>query len=277
MSSIPFVKMHGCGNDFVILDGRRESCALSPELIARMADRHRGIGFDQLVLLEPAGDAAARLRFFNADGSESGACGNGTRCAARLLADRGEGRELLLRTAAGAIPCRVAGDGRVTVRLPPPRFGWEEIPLAAPCDTLALPLELAGLPPPVAVNMGNPHAVFFVEDLEALDVEALGRSIERHPLFPERVNVGFAQLRGGGEIRLRVFERGSGLTLACGSGACAALVAAVRRGLVEQSARLILDGGVLEISWPGEGPVEMAGPAAYCFRGTFEPTDLLSD
>ncbi len=277
MSDVPFVKMHGCGNDFAILDGRRGGVSLSPELISRLADRHRGIGFDQLVLLEPAAGAAARLRFFNADGGEAGACGNATRCVARLLADRGEGREPLLETAAGRIPARVEEKGRVTVWLPPPRLAWNEIPLAEPCDTLALPLTVPGLPAPVGIGMGNPHAVFFVEDLEALDVETLGRSIERHPLFPERVNVGFAETRGGGEIRLRVFERGSGLTLACGSGACAALVAAVRRGIVERDARLILDGGVLEISWPGEGPVEMSGPAAYCFRGTFEPTDLSSD
>ena len=277
MSSVPFVKMQGCGNDFVIIDRRAGSPAPSPELIRRLADRHRGIGCDQLVLLEPAAEAVARLRFFNADGGEAGACGNATRCVARLLADSGEGREPVLASAAGRIPTRVHGDGRVTVWLPSPRLAWNEIPVAEPCDTLALPVAVPGLPPPVGVNMGNPHAVFFVEELEGLDVARLGSRIARHPLFPEGVNVGFAQPRGGDGIRLRVFERGSGLTLACGSGACAALVAAVRRGLVEKAARLILDGGVLEISWPGEGPVEMTGPAAYCFRGTFDPRDLLSD
>ncbi len=277
MNDVPFVKMQGCGNDFVILKRRPGMAPPEARLISRLADRRRGIGFDQLVLLEPAEEATARLRFFNADGSEAGACGNATRCVARLLADRGAGREPLLETAAGAIPCRVGEDGRVTVRLPPPRFDWREIPLAEPCDTLALPLELPGLPPPVAVNMGNPHAVFFVADLKALDVEGLGRRIERHPLFPERVNVGFAQLRGGEAIRLRVFERGSGLTPACGSGACAALVAAVRKGLVAGRARLLLDGGTLEIAWPGEGAVEMTGPAAYCFRGSFRPEELVSD
>ncbi len=277
MTDVPFVKMQGCGNDFVILDRRSGMAPPETRLIPRLADRRRGIGFDQLVLLEPATAATARLRFFNADGSEAGACGNATRCVARLLADRGEGREPLLETAAGRIPARVGDDGRVTLWLPPPRFAWREIPVAGPCDTLELPVAVPGLPAPVGVSMGNPHAVFFVGDLGSLDIARLGREIERHPFFPERVNVGFAELRDGETIRLRVFERGSGLTPACGSGACAALVAAVRKGLLAGRARLLLDGGELEIAWPGEGAVEMTGPAAYCFRGSFTPQDLLSD
>lgn len=272
MNPLPFVKMQGCGNDFAIFDGRDRPLAFPPERVRRLADRRRGIGFDQLVLLEPHPEAAALVRFFNADGSESDACGNGTRCVARLLADESGRIELNLATRAGMIPCRVHGPSCIEVALPPPRFGWREIPLAQPADTLAVDLGVAGLPPAVAVSMGNPHAVLFVDDVDALDVEQLGASLEHHPLFPERANIGFAQKLAPGKLRLRVFERGSGLTPACGSGACAALVAAVRRGIVEDRATLILDGGVLEVVWPGQGPVRMIGPAAYCFRGVLSPS-----
>ncbi len=270
MRPIPFHKMHGLGNDFVVIDERQESVSLSPAQILRIADRHRGVGFDQLIRVERAANADARLVFLNADGSEAGACGNGTRCAARLLMDELGRDALVLDSPAGFLPARRAADGQVTVEMPPPRLDWQDIPLAVACDTLEVPLELEGLPRPVAVSMGNPHAVFFVPDLGAIDVARLGALLERHPIFPDRANIGFAQVQGRQAIRLRVFERGAGLTLACGSGACAALVAAVRRGLVSSPAALILDGGSLEIDWDGEGPVLMTGPTALSFSGALQ-------
>ena len=271
LTAVSFVKMQGCGNDFAIFDGRPRPLAFSPERVRRLADRRRGIGFDQLILLSAHPQAAAFLRFFNADGSESGTCGNGTRCVARLLADDSGQRQFVLATAAGLIHCRVHAAERIEVELPPPRLDWQEIPLARPLDTLAVDLGVPGLPPAVAVSMGNPHAVVFVEDPDRLDVVGLGAMLEGHPLFPERANIGFAGVLAPEKLRLRVFERGSGLTPACGSGACAALVAAVRRGIVRERATLILDGGELEVIWPGQGPVRMIGPAAYCYRGVLSP------
>lgn len=276
MSPIAFLKMHGCGNDFVVLDARGAPLALTPAQVRRIADRHRGVGFDQLVLLEPAADADVRLRFLNSDGSESGACGNGTRCAARLLFEEGAKGPLSIIVGERRLSAERLADGRIAVAMGEPRFGWREIPLAKPCDTKALPIAVEGLPRPVAVSMGNPHAVFFVRDLASLDVPRLGALLERHPLFPERANIGFAQALAPARFRLRVFERGAGLTLACGSGACAAMVAARRLGLAGDAAELILDGGTLEIRWPGDGPVVMIGPAAKVFSGTLDP-ELLND
>jgi len=266
MTTLAFTKMHGLGNDCVIVDGRAANVRLTAEQVRRLGDRHRGIGFDQLVLIEPDAEADARLRFLNADGSPSGACGNASRCVAELLGRR----EASLRTDAGLLHATRLGDGRVRVVMTPPGLDWRDVPLAEPHDTLALPRLHEALPPPVALSMGNPHAVFFVEDLEGLDVAGLGAALERHPIFPERANIGFARELGPERLRLRVFERGAGLTLACGSGACAALVAAVRRGLVRERAEVILDGGSLEIAWPGEGPVTMTGPTALSFQGTVE-------
>jgi diaminopimelate epimerase len=274
MEPIDFLKMHGCGNDFVVLDARRAPIRLRPAQVRRIADRHKGVGFDQLVVLEPAAEADVRLRFLNADGSESGACGNGTRCAARLLFEEGAGPRVAIVVGERRLAAERLADGRIAVEMGKPGLDWRQIPLAEPCDTLALPIEAEGLARPVAVSMGNPHAVFFAADVEALDVVGLGTAFERHPLFPERANVGFAQVLGEGVLRLRVFERGSGLTLACGSGACAAMVAARRRGLVGDRARLILDGGTLEIGWPGEGPVTMTGPTAKVFAGRLDPEFL---
>jgi diaminopimelate epimerase len=271
MDAIAFTKMHGCGNDFVVLDARPRPLDLTARQVERIADRHRGVGFDQLVLIEPSERADARLRFLNRDGSAAEACGNATRCAARLLFEETGRSEVLLETVGGLLPARRQGNGLIAVEMAPPRLRWNEIPLGTPCDTLEVPLDEPGLPRPVAVNMGNPHAVFLVPALDALDVAALGARLERHPLFPERANIGFAQLLDPGTIRLRVFERGAGLTLACGSGACAALVAAVRRGLVQREARLILDGGMLRCSWTGAGPVTMTGPASLGFSGTLAP------
>lgn len=265
--TLPFVKMHGLGNDFLVIDAREETLDLSPEAIRLLADRRLGVGFDQLVAIAPSTTADAKLLFFNADGSEAGACGNGTRCASRLLMLEGDRDELVLETKSGTVRARRRVNGLITVEMGRPRTDWREIPLAVPCDTLEVPLDHPELPRPTATNMGNPHATFFVADLETLDVVRLGAELERHPLFPERANIGFASLVGPTTIRLRVFERGAGLTPACGTGACAAMVAARRRGLVGDVATVLLDGGPLEIAWDGKGPVEMTGPAAIVFEG----------
>ena len=268
MQPLPFRKMHGLGNDFVVIDGRRSAVALTPEQLRRIGDRHRGVGFDQLVVVEAAEGADARLRFFNSDGSGAGACGNASRCVARLLLEEAPGAsELRLATEGGVLKARRAGAGLYTVEMAVPRWRWDEVPLARACDTALVPLEVDGLGRPTALSLGNPHAVFFVPGLDAVDVARLGAELERHPMFPERANVGFAQVLSPERIRLRVFERGAGLTQACGSGACAAMVAARRRGLVGDAAVLILDGGELLIAWPGEGPVAMTGPAAHVFEG----------
>jgi diaminopimelate epimerase len=278
MQPVPFHKMHGLGNDFVVVDARRSPVRLTAAQARAIGDRRRGVGFDQLILLECSDGADARLVFLNSDGSEAGACGNGARCAARLLLEEAPDRaELRLETAGGSLRVWAAGEGRYTVAMAPPRWRWDEIPLARPCDTLALPLEADGLGRPAAVSMGNPHAVFFVEDLARVDVARLGAELERHPLFPDRANVSFAQVLGPDRVRLRVFERGAGLTQACGSGACAAMVAARRRGLAGDAATLILDGGELEVAWPGEGPVLMTGPAARVFAGELAPELLEGD
>jgi diaminopimelate epimerase len=274
MQGLPFRKMHGLGNDCVVLDARARPIELSAAAIRRIGDRHRGVGFDQLVLLRPAADAAAALLFFNADGSAAGACGNATRCVARLLMDELGVDALELDSPGGRLAARRAAGGHTTVLMPAPRLDWRDIPLAEPMDTLALPIELEGLARPVAVSMGNPHAVFFTEALAGLDVARLGAALERHPLFPDRANIGFAQLLDDGRLRLRVFERGAGLTQACGSGACAALVAARRRGLVGDQATLLLDGGALEIGWPGAGPVAMTGPTSQVYTGLLDPALL---
>ncbi len=269
---IAFLKMHGLGNDFVVLDARQRALDLTPELIARIADRHRGVGFDQLVLLAPSEAADVLVRFYNPDGGEAGACGNASRCIAGLVAEETGRGQVTLETRAGLLPAERHDDGRVTVRMTTPKLEWDAIPLAEPADTLAVELGIAGLPPAVCVSMGNPHAVFFVDDVDR--IETLGPSLVHHPLFPGGANIGFARLEAEGRLRLRVFERGAGLTLACGSGACAAMVAAVRRGLAADRATLILDGGALELAWPGHGPVAMTGPWARSFTGLLDPAEI---
>jgi diaminopimelate epimerase len=271
MEPVPFEKMHGCGNDFVVLDGRRAPIPLTPEAVRRIGDRHRGVGFDQLLLIERDEEADARLRFFNVDGSESGACGNGTRCVARFLFDQGAPSRLRLVVGERRLAAERLPDGRIAVVMGEPVLDWRGIPLAEACDTLEVPLDMPGLPRPVAVNLGNPHLVFLVPDVAVVDVEGLGVRLELHPILPEGANIGFAQLLGPDRLRLRVFERGVGLTLACGSGSCAAMVAARRRGLVGDRVRLALDGGEVEVAWPGEGAVTLIGPTARVFSGTLAP------
>ncbi len=271
---IAFTKMHGLGNDFVVIDGRDAPVELDVARLRAIADRRRGVGCDQVVLVEPARneEADAALRFHNADGGEAAACGNGTRCAAALLM-RELGRErVVLETAAGRVVAQRCEDGRIRVDMGPVRTDWRDIPLAEPADTIRLDLACGPLAAPVAVNVGNPHCVFFVEDVEAIALEALGPQLERHPMFPERTNVEVASVLARDRIRLRVWERGSGITQACGTGACATLVAAHRRGLAERRAEILLDGGRLEVAWREDGHVELTGPAAVSFTGCLAET-----
>ena len=262
---VPFHKMHGAGNDFVVVDERAGALAFSPSRIAALADRHTGLGWDQFITIEAISGADAKLRFFNPDGGEAGACGNGTRCAADLLMhDLGRDR-LSLRTIAGDLDAVRLPDGRVRVDMGAPRLGWQDVPLAHEADTLHL--DLPG--DPAALSMGNPHVTFFGEDLAQAPIR--GPVIERDPMFPQGVNAGFAQVLDRSRLRLRVWERGAGLTLACGSGACAALVNASRRGLTDRCATVIVDGGELDITWREDGHVEMTGPVATAFTGVFDP------
>ena len=271
-----FIKMHGAGNDFVVLDLRRGGAAPTATEAVAIADRHRGIGCDQIILIGPSktGVADLGLIFLNSDGSESGACGNGTRCVADLLMKERGADHLALETAAGILDCARGRDGRVTVDMGLARTEWRDIPLAEARDTLHLGIGEGTVKDPVGVGMGNPHAVFFVADVATIPIETIGPKLERHRLFPERANIGFAEVRAPDRIRLRVWERGAGLTLACGSGACAALVAAVRRGLTKRKATLELDGGTLEIEWLENGHVLMTGPTAIAFHGTIDPALL---
>jgi diaminopimelate epimerase len=263
---VPFIKMHGLGNDFVVLDARTGGVPpVDTRLAAALADRHRGIGCDQLILIEPSATADLRMRIFNADGSEVEACGNATRAVGLL-----HGKPARIETLAGVLEARPDGAG-IAVDMGRPRFGWDEIPLAWAMDTLHLPVGWEDLADPVAVNVGNPHVIFFVADCAAVDLARLGPLIETDPLFPERVNVNVATIESRTAIRLRVWERGAGLTLACGTGACATAIGAMRRGLVERTVTVTLPGGALMITWTDEDRILMSGPATEAFRGSFDP------
>lgn len=264
---VAFTKMHGLGNDFVILDGREaELPPIDAASAAAIADRRRGIGCDQLILLEPyeGHDADFRMRIFNADGGEVEACGNAARAVAML-----HGTPARVLTSGGMIALQPTAGGAI-VDMGTPRFEWDAIPLAYAMDTLAMPVAWDGLENPVAVNVGNPHVVFFVEDCDAVALDTLGPLIERDPLFPQGINVNVATVENPGRIRLRVWERGAGLTRACGTGACATAVAAVRRGMARRKATVLLPGGELEIDWREDGAIAMAGPASESFRGSFD-------
>ncbi|MDG4647104.1 diaminopimelate epimerase [Roseibacterium sp. SDUM158017] len=268
-SGLPFMKMHGLGNDFVVIDARVSSRRVTAGLARAMADRHRGVGFDQLTVIEPCDEADLHLTFYNADGSLSAACGNATRCIARHEMDATGATELTIRTDRGLLRARDAGHGLTSVNMGHPMIEWREIPLAEAADTLHLPIE----GDPVATSMGNPHCTFFVADANAVDLEARGRALEVHPLFPERTNVQFASLLGPDHLRMRVWERGTGVTLASGSSSCAVAVAAVRRGLTGRKVRLALDGGEIAVEWRDSG-VWMTGPTAHVFTGTLTPQFL---
>lgn len=264
-STTPFYKMHGAGNDFILLDGRVHSMAFTAQQLSQLADRHYGIGCDQLVVLSSpsVAEADVDVRFFNTDGKEAGACGNASRCVVVFLHGETGKRNFMLHTQAGLLPASYEVDGTVSVNMGKPRVDWQDIPLAYACDTLHLPLE----GDPAAASMGNPHATFFVRNIAEIDPVTMGRPLEHHSLFPEGANIGFAEITSRQSMRLRVWERGSGLTLACGSGACAAVVNAHRRNLISRKCSVEMDGGVLMISLDEEGRVLMRGPAAMVFKG----------
>jgi diaminopimelate epimerase len=262
---IAFTKMHGLGNDFVILDGREEPLpAIDTAAAEALADRHTGIGCDQLIVLEPSPSADFRMRIFNADGSEVEACGNASRAVGLL-----HGRSARIETSGGLIVTDPA-DGGIAVDMGVPRFAWQDIPLAYALDTHLMPLAWEELVHPLGVNVGNPHAVFFVDDCDAIDLARLGPMIETDHIFPQRVNVNVVTVLGRNQIRLRVWERGAGLTLACGTGACASAVAAIRRGLADSPVRVDLPGGSLTIEWRDDDRIIMTGPATESFRGSFD-------
>ena len=262
---VPFVKMHGLGNDFIVLDARAQSLPpMTRALAAALADRHTGIGCDQLVLLEPSTSADFRMRIFNADGGEVEACGNATRAVGVL-----HGTAARIETLGGELQVTPA-DGGIAVDMGVPRFEWDQIPLAYPMDTHTMPVAWEELDQPTAVSVGNPHVIFFVPDTDALELDRLGPDIEHDPLFPQRVNVNAATIVSRTHIRLRVWERGVGLTRACGTGACATAIGAMRRGLVDRSVTVSLPGGDLRIDWTDEGRIRMTGPAVESFRGTFD-------
>jgi len=272
---IPFVKMHGLGNDFVVIDSRRDAVAIGDAQARAIADRKEGVGCDQLITIEPAQNGgAAFMRIRNADGGEVEACGNAARCVAEILMAESGADKVAFETVVGLLEARVAEDGLITVDMGPARTAWDAIPLAHEADTLHLDVSHAGLGDPVAVNIGNPHMVFFVPDAEAVDLPAIGPVLEHHALFPERTNVEVATVQPDGSIRMRVWERGVGITRACGTGACATLVAAARRELSSRCAVVRLDGGPLTIEWRTDGHVDMTGPVATSFTGTLDETRL---
>ncbi|MCX7896254.1 MAG: diaminopimelate epimerase [Rhodocyclaceae bacterium] len=273
---IRFAKMHGLGNDFVVIDAVRQSFHPTPALVRRLADRHFGIGCDQLLLVEPATIESAdfRYRIFNADGSEVEQCGNGARCFVRFVHEEGltDRREIRVETAAGLITPRLEDDGRVTVEMGVPRFAPADIPFLADGEAMTYRLEYAGRAAEIAVvSMGNPHAVQFVDNVDTAPVARDGPLIESHPRFPKRVNAGFAQIVDAHTVRLRVYERGVGETLACGTGACAAAVIGIRLGRLSTPVRVIMRGGELSIAWAGaKHPVFMTGPAETVFHGEID-------
>jgi diaminopimelate epimerase len=279
--SVPFRKMHGLGNDFVVLDGREQAVAVSEAGRRAIADRRTGVGCDQLIVLEPPTERGADvfMRIYNPDGSEAEACGNATRCVAALLMNERRNGHVVVQTVAGLLDSERRGTGDnglpvVGVDMGPAKLDWRDIPLATPCDTLHVPLALGPVADPVATSMGNPHVTFFVADLAAIPVPEIGPRLERDRIFPERANIGFAQLLGPDRLRLRVWERGAGLTLACGSGACAAAVAAARRKLTGRTVEIVADGGVLSIDWLPDNHVVMTGGVAIAFSGALDASLL---
>jgi diaminopimelate epimerase len=266
---VPFVKMHGLGNDFVVLDARLLDLPhMTQPLAAALADRKTGIGCDQLILLEPSGQADLRMRIFNADGGEVEACGNATRAVGVLL-----GQPARIETLGGDLQVTPSG-GDVAVDMGEPRFDWAAIPLAYAMDTHTLPVAWDELVEPTAVNVGNPHVIFFAADTDAVALDRIGPEIEHDPLFPDRVNVNVATIADRNHIRLRVWERGVGETRACGTGACATAIGAMRRGLVGRQVTVTMPGGDLSIGWGEDNRITMTGPAVESFRGSFESTDF---
>ena len=286
---LPFVKMHGLGNDFIILDDRSDGVTVpGPDGLRAIAHRHKGIGCDQFMVIRPSdNEADIRLDMFNSDGSVAGACGNGTRCVAYLMmAEQGQD-SLEIDTVSGRLSAWQASEGLISVNMGLPVLDWQQIPLARQTDTLSVEMvtpELAaqmgdGLSHAVCVNMGNPHAVFFVPDADDVDVEKWGRLFESHPIFPDRANIEFISQQAENKLRMRVYERGAGITMACGSGACAAGVAAIRTDRTGPTVEITLDGGALTIDWQGSEqdpnhPVIMTGPVSYVGQGVISPDFL---
>jgi diaminopimelate epimerase len=271
---LKFAKMQGQGNDFVVLDGVRQAVSLTPGQVRRIADRHFGVGCDQLLVVEPAvsPENDFRYRIFNADGGEVEQCGNGARCFARFVLEEGltAKRQIRVETASGVIAPRIESSGQVTVDMGPPRFAPRDVPFTGASEPhVTDPLDVAGTPVEVSVlSMGNPHAVQLVADVDRAPVATQGPAIENHPAFPQRVNAGYMQVVARDRIRLRVWERGAGETLACGTGACAAVVAGIRRGLLDREVRVATRGGELGIRWPADDAnVMMTGDAVRVFDG----------
>jgi diaminopimelate epimerase len=277
MAGTPFLKMHGLGNDFVVLDAREGVLDLTMPRRRAIADRRLGVGCDQLIVLEPPTerDADVFMRIYNPDGSEAQACGNATRCVASVLMDERKADDVTIQTIAGLLESQKVGKGAnglpvISVDMGLVRMDWREIPVATACDTRNMPVGLGPLQDPVGTNVGNPHATFFVDDLAAIPITELGPKLEHDPFFPERVNVGVAQIIGENRLQLRVWERGAGLTLACGSGACAAGVAAARRGLTGRKVDVIVEHGTLTIEWLRDDHVSMTGGIAHAYRGELD-------
>lgn len=270
-----FTKMHGLGNDFVVLDARVSPMHLSADQARAIADRRTGIGCDQIITLKPSDKADLFMRIQNSDGSEAEACGNAARCVALLTIRENDSDGALLETAVDTLHATTTSDGLIAIDMGIPRFSWQDIPLATPEDTLHVKLVRGSLSDPAAVNLGNPHVVFFVDDVSSVPIEKLGPSLETDPIFPQHANIGVASIIDPrGKIRLRVWERGAGLTLACGTGACAALVTAHRRGICDREAEVLLDGGKLYIRWQENDHVIMTGPATITFVGEIEASLL---
>ena len=266
---LPFMKMHGLGNDFVVIDERGAAPFVTKALAIALADRHRGVGFDQLAVISEQAGTDIHLTFWNADGSQSAACGNATRCIARHVMDQTGKAALTISTDRGQLRAVDAGAGLTAVNMGQPRLDWDQIPLAQPVDTLHLPIDGT----PTATNMGNPHCTFFVADVDAIDLAQFGPLHEHHPLFPQRTNVQIVQVLSRSHLKMRVWERGVGITLASGSSSCAVTVAAARRGLADRAVRLDCPGGTLQIDWRDDG-VWMTGPTMHAFTGTLTPQFL---
>lgn len=265
----PFLKMHGLGNDFAVFDARKQHLVLDADKAKRIGDRRRGIGCDQIIVIENGSDMAV-MRIFNADGSEVETCGNAARCVARILMEESGTSTVSFATKAGILQCRNAGDGRYTVDMGAPEFQWDRIPLDTAVDTNRFVIDVDGaIVTCAAVSMGNPHCVIFVDDADAAPVAKLGARIETHPMFPNRTNVEFVSVVDRSHLRMRVWERGAGITEACGSGTCATVAAAHRRGLTDETVDVTLDGGVLTIALVG-GHALMTGPATLSYRGEID-------
>ncbi|MCW2338074.1 diaminopimelate epimerase [Sphingobium sp. B2D3A] len=265
---LSFAKMHGLGNDFVVIDARERPVVMTEQLARAIADRRTGVGCDQLIVVGASERADVSMRIFNQDGSEVDACGNATRCVPLFV-----GRDVTIETNAGLLEAHRQGD-LVSVDMGEARTDWEQVPLAYAMDTLTMPVSWDDLPAPSAVSIGNPHVVFFVDALDDIDMARLGPLIEHDPLFPARVNVNFAQMLAPDHIRLVVWERGAGFTQACGTGACATAVSALRRGIAQGPVRVSLPGGDLLIDWAPGGHISMTGPAAHVFDGTLDPAEF---